>query len=138
MKPRILSIPEIEERLKKAGVSPTAQRIAICRYLLGEADHPTAEQVKQWADRNFSKMSMATVYNTLGTLVKAGLIKEIRLPHLGSSLYDSNVGNHLHFVDEESGAVLDLDPSQISLSKELEKDFQIRQVDIVLRGRRRV
>src|SRR5262249_26897232 len=74
MKPKSCLTPiEIENRLNEHGVQPTAQRIAICRYVLCEADHPTAEDVKKWADANFPKMSLATVYNTLGILVAAGL-----------------------------------------------------------------
>ena len=41
-----LSMAEIEEKLKKSGVAATAQRIAICKYVLCEADHPTAEDIK--------------------------------------------------------------------------------------------
>ena len=77
-KEHCLSPGEIEERLKKAGVQPTAQRIAICRFVLCQADHPTADQVKAWADKNFPKMSLATVYNTLNLWVEAGLLQELR------------------------------------------------------------
>lgn len=136
MKTACLSNSEIEERLISAGVTPTAQRIAICRYVLCEADHPTAEQVKTWADKNFPKLSMATVYNTLGVLVRAGLLKEIRFPHLDSSVYDNNIERHYHFVDEGTGAILDLEPSQVKVSHALEKSYQVRQIEVILKGKR--
>ncbi len=131
-----LSFGEIEERLKEAGVSPTAQRIAICRYVLCEASHPTAEHVKKWVDGHFPKMSMATVYNTLGILVKAGLLKEIRLPHLDSAVYDQNVQRHFHFVDERTGAISDIHESRLTLSHDLDRDFRINEIEVVVRGRR--
>jgi Fe2+ or Zn2+ uptake regulation protein len=55
-----LTAREIEKKLMEAKIAPTAQRIAICRYVFCEADHPTAESVKEWADKNFPKMSLAT------------------------------------------------------------------------------
>ncbi len=125
---------QIESHLKDAGVAPTAQRIAICRYVLCEADHPTAEQVKVWVDKNFPMMSMATVYNTLGTLVKAGLLQELKLPHIESAVYDSNIDRHFHFVDEKSGQVIDLDPSKVKVSLNLGEGYEIRQTDVVIRG----
>ena len=128
---------EIEAALKAAGVSPTAQRIAICRYVLCEADHPTAEQVKSWVDENFPKMSLATVYNTLGILVKAGLLKEIRLPHLESAVYDNNVSKHFHFVDDRSGEIVDIDESEVKIDGRLDRKFQVREIEVVVRGRKK-
>ena len=65
-------------RLRKADLRPTVQRVSVCRFVLCEADHPTAEAVKKWTDAHGLKLSLATVYNTLGALVKAGLLRELR------------------------------------------------------------
>lgn len=127
---------QIEETLRAAGISATAQRLAICRYVLCEADHPTAEQVKAWADRNFPKLSLATVYNTLGTLVEAGLLRELRLPHSESVVYDCNTSVHYHLLDERTGKVSDLGPEGLELSVRVKpKGFKISGVDVVIRGR---
>ena len=130
-----LSPNEIESRLNDAGVQPTAQRIAICRYVLCQSEHPTAEDVKDWADKNFPKLSLATVYNTLGILVKAGLLKELRFPHSDKVIYDNNVSEHFHFLDEATGELHDVDPAQVIVSSKLEKMFQVREVEVLLRGR---
>src|SRR4051812_15024374 len=108
-----LSSQDIEAKLEAAGIQPTAQRIAICRYVLCEADHPSAEDVKDWADRNFPKVSLATVYNTLNTLVAAGLLREFRFPHSERVIYDPNLSSHFHFLDEDSGKLYDLTPDQV-------------------------
>lgn len=129
-----LSAGEIESRLKAAGVQPTAQRIAICRFVLCQADHPTADQVKDWADKNFPKMSLATVYNTLNLLVKAGLLQELRLPHSEKVIYDNNLSAHHHFLDEKSGELFDLSQEEVEVSAKLKKTFQVSQVQILLRG----
>lgn len=133
-RPYCLSPSEIEGRLLAANVQPTAQRIAICRFVLCQADHPTADQVKDWADKNFPKMSMATVYNTLGLLVKAGLLKELRFAHSDKVIYDINVGHHHHFLDEKSGRLIDLDPEEVEISPKLKKMFDLKEIQVLLRG----
>jgi Fur family iron response transcriptional regulator len=132
-----LTPKEIEERLTAAGVQPTAQRIAICQFVLCEADHPSAEDVKAWADKNFPKLSLATVYNTLGTLVKAGLLREFRFPHTDKVLYDNNLEDHFHFLDEVTGQVIDLPREDVKVTHRLDQKMQnvtITGLDIVFRG----
>lgn len=130
------SFSEIEKRLQEARIHPTAQRIAICRYVLGEADHPTAEQIKAWADRNFQKMSMATVYNTLKTLVNAGILKEFQFPHSDSAVYDGNTSFHYHFLDEKTGELIDIAPEEIEMVLKLQKNFEVKGISVFLRGER--
>lgn len=129
-----LSPGEIESRLLEAGVQPTAQRIAICRYVLCHAEHPTAEQVKDWADRNFPKISLATVYNTLNLLVRSGLLKELRFPHSEKVIYDNNISPHFHFLDEKSGELFDVNPEEVEVSPKLQSAFQVKKVEILLKG----
>lgn len=136
IKSSCLSPRQIEELLKERGINPTAQRIAICRYVLCDAEHPSAEDVKHWVDQNFPKMSLATVYNTLRILVEAGLLRELRLPHSDAVLYDNNLASHFHFLDEETGELLDIDPGAVRLDPALTDAFEVRAVEILLRGTR--
>lgn len=129
-----LSPNEIEARLLASGVQPTAQRIAICRFVLCQAEHPTADQVKDWADRNFPKLSLATVYNTLNLLVKAGLLKELRFPHSDKAVYDNNVSPHYHFLDEKTGELYDVSPEEVEVSPKLKSMFQVKTVEVLLTG----
>jgi Fur family iron response transcriptional regulator len=128
-----LTHEEIERRLADAGVQPTAQRIAICRYVLCEADHPTADQVKAWADENFPKMSLATVYNTLNTLVEAKLLKEFKFPHSEKAVYDNNVEKHFHFFDEKTGEITDIMPDQVEIQFKGKK-FKVNEMEIIFKG----
>lgn len=129
-----LSPEQIESSLQAAGVQPTAQRIAICRFVLCEADHPTADEVKLWADQNFPKISLATVYNTLNTLVEAGLLKELRFPHTDKVVYDNNTARHYHFLDEKTGSIWDLSPDEIEVTPRLKKKFKVNDWDVLVRG----
>lgn len=129
-----LSMAEIEEKLKKSGVAATAQRIAICKYVLCEADHPTAEDIKNWTDANFPKLSRATVYNTLDVLVQARMLKELKLPHTGKVVYDTNVNDHFHFLDNSSGKLFDISKEQCKVILDLPNEIKIEEVDVFLRG----
>lgn len=129
-----LTAAEIEVRLKKLGIGATAQRIAICKYILCEADHPTAEDIKTWTDANFPKLSRATVYNTLEVLVQAGMLKELKLPHTGKVVYDTNIDDHFHFLDSNSGKLFDISMEQCKVILSLPNNIKIEGVDIFLRG----
>jgi Fur family iron response transcriptional regulator len=131
-----LSPDQIEAALKQAGINPTAQRIAICRFVLCEADHPSAETIKLWVDRHFPKMSLATVYNTLRILVEAGLLRELKLPHIESALYDNNVTPHHHFYDEATGELLDIPCESVTFGATLDPSFRVNAVEVLLRGTR--
>lgn len=131
----LLTSQQIEERLIAAGVQPTLQRIAICRYVLNDGDHPTAEQVLEWAGKNLDKISQATVYNTLGTLVEAGLLVALRLPHSDKVLYDNNVEDHHHFLDETTGRIYDLPADQIEVKSKLPRRFKAREVEVLIKGK---
>jgi Fur family iron response transcriptional regulator len=132
-----LSQAEIIERLETSGVNATAQRIAIGKYVLSEAEHPTADDVKLWADKNFPKMSLATVYNTLNILVEAKLLKEFKFPHTGKVVYDSNITKHHHFYDEDTGIVSDIPLDQVEVLTKLKRTYNITDIEVVIRGSRR-
>ncbi len=125
-----------EQKLKEAGIQPTAQRMSVLYYLLNKANHPTAEDVKVWMDDNFPKVSRATVYNTLHTLVKVGLAREVRLPHSDKVFYDKNVTPHYHFWDESTGELYDIDTADVNIEPKLGDSFTITEVDVVIKGRR--
>lgn len=131
---RTYSTQEIEKKLYEAGVQPTLQRIAISEYVLCNADHPTAEDVLSWAEKKLMKISQATVYNTLNMLVQAGLARPFRFPHSEKVVYDSNLVDHYHFVDEKSGQVFDVDFNDIKLKIELPKKFKVNSLDLVFKG----
>jgi Fur family iron response transcriptional regulator len=127
---------EIEVMLRKAGLQPTAQRIAICRYVFCEADHPTAEDVKRWADKNLPKISLATVYNTLSALAKAGLLLELKLSHSDSVVYDVNTERHFHFLDEKTGQLFDVGADELGLELKLKGGLKARAIEVLIRGSR--
>ena len=131
-----LSPEQIERVLRDAGIQPTAQRIAIGRYVLCEADHPTAEQVKAWVDLNFPKISLATVYNTLNAFVQFGLLHEVRLPDRDAVVFDNHLAPHHHFVDLATGEIIDLPPDAVRVDLTLGPDYDVAGASVIVQGTR--
>lgn len=129
-----MSRAEIETALKAKGLQPTLQRVGICQFVLCEADHPTAEDVHAWADQNLGKISLATVYNTLNSLVDVGLLREYKFSHSEKSIYDNNLDEHHHFLDVGTGKIHDVSASDLSLQANLGSSFKIEGFDILLKG----
>ena len=69
------------------------------------------------------------------TLVGAGLLRECRLPHLEKAVFDNNMAEHFHFVDEQSGKIIDLPMKAANIRLSFRKDVDVSQIDLVIRGR---
>ncbi len=125
------------ERLERAGLRRSAQRIAIASYVLDTDDHPTADEVWTRVKAEFPTVSRATVYNTLQAFRDHGLLRQLVLAE-GSVVFDPNVEPHHHFVDDGTGAIHDIPWTALRVSKvdELE-GLDVREYMVVVRGRRR-
>jgi Fe2+ or Zn2+ uptake regulation protein len=125
------------ERLNQYGIQPTPQRIAVAEFVLKTDVHPTADEVWAQVRQNCPTLSRATVYNTLNLFVEKGLLKPQPLRD-GSVAFDANIGPHHHFIDEESGKVFDVpwEAVKVTGGDSLE-EFEVREYQVVLRGRRR-
>jgi Fe2+ or Zn2+ uptake regulation protein len=94
--------------LREAGCRITRQRTAIIELLVGRTDHPSARQIHRALQGRAPGPSLATVYNTLGTLVGLGLIHEMEF---GShdNRYDPNTAPHINLVCTACGRIDDYD-----------------------------
>src|SRR5580704_650335 len=98
----------IDDALSKAGLRRTPQRVAVLDYLLRHPIHATVEELWPALNKRHARASRATVYNTLHSLVGAGLVREFKLDG-GAARYDAFLQPHHHFVCDSCGAVEDLD-----------------------------
>lgn len=123
--------------LRGRGVKPTPQRLEVARYVLGARNHPSAEQVFEQVRRTCPTVSRATVYNTLNLLTEKGLLVA-RILREGAVVFDSTLERHHHFVDDDTGEVLDIpwDALKISGTRSLEQ-FDVREYHVVMRGRQK-
>jgi len=93
--------------LKENRYKITKPREWIIEYLDGNKNHPTALEIFDDIRKNDKSISFATVYNTLETLVKAGVVNEISVDSQ-SSRFDPDISDHLHFVCLKCKKVFDI------------------------------
>jgi len=96
--------------LRKKGYKATPQRIAISRLAVRNRDHPSAQKIYEEVKALFPTVSLATVYKTLQTLSKLGLIQELNFPE-GQARFDSYTKPHINLVCTRCGNIQDLDDS---------------------------
>lgn len=132
--PTKISEKQITQLLESKGIRSTLHRIKITQFIF-ETEHPTADQIWNWAQHTLPKVSRATVYNTLSELVSAGLIQELKFPHTNKVIYDHNTHHHFHFLNEDTGELYDIEPHHLNVSASLGQEFQIDGMEILLKGK---
>ena len=125
----------VTERLRKAGLRPTRQRVALATLLFGEGHrHVTAEELHAEAHGSRLPVSLATVYNTLNQFTDAGLLREVAIEG-HRSYFDTNTSNHFHFYLEDERKLFDIpgDDLQVRGLPELPEGTRIRRIDVIVR-----
>jgi Fur family iron response transcriptional regulator len=126
-----------QDRVRKAGLRPTRQRLALARLLFAKGSrHVTAENLHGEALDEGVRVSLATVYNTLHQFVRVGLLREVMV-NPGRSYFDTNTGEHHHFFHEATGELEDIAAENIDFGKlpEAPAGTHIDRVDVVIRLR---
>ncbi|HVP22506.1 MAG TPA: Fur family transcriptional regulator [Conexivisphaerales archaeon] len=99
-------------RLRKLGLRLTPQRMAIAKCVLVTDWHPTAEEVYQKIRPEYPTISLATVYSTLDTLVRAGMLQAVSTREV--IRYDSHVPRHINLICLNCGKIIDVDDDVIA------------------------
>ncbi len=99
------SYTEIKSKIGAHDLKCTSQRLNIYNVLLS-LDHPVVEEVYEAIRTDNPSISLSTVYNTLETFVKHGLIWKIKIPN-GKMRYDVRQEEHFHLFDSDTTKVTD-------------------------------
>ena len=127
---------EIINKLRSSNLRPTKQRILIAKKLFDreETFHFTAETLnKAMNTKQNTKISLATIYNTVEAFKKAGHIREI-FTNNSKSYYDTNIKSHHHFYDPETKKLTDIDYQEVVLNKipNPPKGKKIKDLEVVI------
>ncbi len=123
------------DRLSRAGLRPTRQRLALAKLLFDGCDrHVTAEQLHCEAVDAEMKVSLATVYNTLHQFTEAGLLREVVVDSC-RSYFDTNVSDHHHFFHEASGRLQDIPGESLMVSglPQAPDGTRVARIDVIVR-----
>ena len=110
-----MAVSDISKRLSEHGVSPTPQRMEIAEVLLERPQHLSADQILDALRERGSRVSKATVYNTLHLFGERGLVREVIVDPT-RVFFDSTTGPHHHFYNVDTGELSDVPDDQISLA----------------------
>jgi Fe2+ or Zn2+ uptake regulation protein len=90
----------------------TRQLEQVFKALQGDHTHPFAHEIYQRVRKKLPRISLATVYRNLHSLVDEGKIRTLLLDEQGAR-FDPETSQHDHFVCERCGRVVDLFPRQV-------------------------
>ncbi len=96
--------------MRHTAIQLTPQRAAVLEAVRDARRHVDAAEVYQMVRSRLPRISLGTVYRSLGALVEAGLVHQIDNSS-GPALYDGNLSPHQHIVCRKCGRVADLDVS---------------------------
>lgn len=101
-----MEIREIQEKLADSGLKITPQRIYVYEAIMNLNNHPTAEMVKKYVEKNYPSISLGTIYKTLETLVDKGLINKIKT-EADVMRYDPVLKKHHHIFCQKTNTIAD-------------------------------
>lgn len=129
---------EISELLVGRGVMPTPQRLDVAEIILSRPQHLSAEQIIAAMRKTGSRVSKATVYNTLNLFCERNLVKTVEVDS-SRQFYDSTIEPHHHFYNVETGELIDIpeDALRLEVGAPLPPGTEEAGVDVVIRLRSR-
>jgi Fur family iron response transcriptional regulator len=124
------------ELLVSRGVFPTAQRLDVALLILAKPQHLSAEQIISGIRAMGSRVSKATVYNTLNLFCERGLLRTVDVDP-SRQYYDSSIESHHHFYNVDTGELIDIPADAVTLkvSTALPPGTEQAGVEIVIRVR---
>lgn len=129
-----MSRSQIQAKFDQFGITLTPQRLEIAAILLKKPQHLSAEQIIECLRKRGSKVSKATVYNSLNLFGKKGLVREC-LVDPERRLYDSCIEPHHHFYNVDTGELSDIPADDIEILglPVLPKDTQCERMELFVR-----
>ena len=112
------------------------QRDMIYNYMLSTKEHPSAEMIYEDLKKIEPTLSLGTVYRNLKLLEELGMVKKVTNIN-NVERYDAITDDHIHFVCDKCGCVMDLPNFDDDIIKEKFASHingQIEWVNIILGG----
>jgi Fur family transcriptional regulator, iron response regulator len=98
------------------GVLPTPQRLEVAEVILARPQHLSADQIIERLREAGSKVSKATVYNTLNLFGDRGIVREVMVDPV-RKYYDSTTRPHHHFYNVDTGELNDIPDDAVEFAR---------------------
>jgi len=135
----MIGADQIKEKLLSNNLRVTHQRIIIYDTLTKTHEHPTAEQIYHQLKDDHPSLSLATVYKTLDTFVRYGLIKKLWSKD-GAAHFDADLTTHFHLICSKTGRITDYFDEELEqilstyFAAGRKDNFQINRIDLNIIG----
>ncbi len=131
-----MSRTDILSLFDKHGILPTPQRVEIAEILLNRPQHLSADQIIERLRTGGSRVSKATVYNTLNLFGERGIVKEVMVDPV-RKFYDSTTRPHHHFYNVDTGELRDIPDEQVAFSQlpELPEGTNEESIEVLIKVR---
>jgi Fur family peroxide stress response transcriptional regulator len=124
------------EACRDYGIKLTHQRLEIFKAVARTDEHPDAEKVFEQVRSRLPTISLDTVYRTLTTLEKLGVLSRVNVLQ-ERARFDANMEAHHHFLCTECGAIKDFSSSDLDnfrIPAEVESWGKVKSVRVELRS----
>jgi Fur family iron response transcriptional regulator len=127
---------QVEQKLRSHGVKPTSPRTEIGALLFASPTHLSADQILNSLRISGSRVSKATVYNTLNLFAQHGLIREVSVDPT-RQFYDSTQHAHHHFYNVDTGCLTDIQHDELEFRRlpALPPGTEAENIEVVVRVR---
>ena len=120
--------------LRERNMKVTPQRLGILT-LMHDYGHISVEDLYEKIKKQFSSISLATLYKNVNAMISVSLLKEVKIPNMKSK-YEIVKTPHAHLLCESCGALEDfqINMDEVSHLLESKSDFKVNQTDLIFSG----
>ena len=124
-----------QEYLLEKDIRPSAQRVAVMKYLLEHKTHPTVDEIYAALNPGMPTLSKTTIYNTLHLFAEKGAIHIITIDSK-QVRFDADLEHaHVHFHCRRCGAIHDIPCDAVPpLPSEALEGYEVDNAHLYLRG----
>ncbi|MFV2005572.1 MAG: Fur family transcriptional regulator [Gammaproteobacteria bacterium] len=125
---------DVVAMLQRFKISPTRQRVEIAEFLFKRPQHLSAEKILAGVTSEGSRVSRATVYNTMGLFTSKGVVREVLIDR-ERVFYDSNTAVHQHVYNVDTGELTDVYDAKVDMvsEPELAEGLKLIGTDVVFK-----
>ncbi|MEA1920870.1 MAG: Fur family transcriptional regulator [Campylobacterota bacterium] len=120
--------------LRERDMKVTPQRLGILT-LMHDYGHISVEDLYTKIQKQFTSISLATLYKNVNAMLDASLLKEVKVPNMKPK-YEIIKAPHAHLLCQSCGSLEDfeMDMNKITTLLTPTSDFQVNETDLIFSG----
>ena len=123
-----------ETLLREHNLKVTPQRLGILS-IMNASGHITVEDLFTHIKKQFSSISLATLYKNINAMTENELISEVKIPNMKTK-YEISKAPHVHILCNQCGEFIDLelDLKELIASASHKSHYSVKDTSVVLSG----